>query len=107
MSIQLAIEPDAPADVRRDAYHGAKLKFNDQDKKVLCALFYFSDATALSLHRILKGELLLTSLRRSLSGLKKKEFIVPTGKRMELLRAENTTYRITKNGEKYLWPENY
>lgn len=103
MPIELALDFDAPAGVRHESYHNAKLKFRDQDKKILCTLFYFSDATALSLHAILKGEIILTSIRRSLSNLLDEEYIVSTGKRKERLGAKNTTYRITKSGELYLW----
>jgi len=47
--------------------------------------------------------MLLTSIRRSLSNLKAADRVETTGRIKERLGASNTTYRITKEGERYLW----
>lgn len=91
------------AEVRREAYEAAKGKFKSQEHTVLGALFYFGSATALNLHEVLEESILLTSLRRSLTNLKKSGYIKSEGKKQERLGAKNTIFVITPTGVQHLW----
>lgn len=99
---QQAVFDFAP-EVRREAYQSAKLKFTDQDKKILCTLYYFPCTTALSVFRLMDGSMLLTSIRRSLSNCKDKGYVETTGKKMEMYKVSNTVYKITDAGINFLW----
>lgn len=91
------------AEVRREAYLQVLDSFTDQERWVLCTLKYFGETTALSIGRMLEGKMILTSIRRALSDLKKEGFVEPAGKKMESLGAKNTVFKITPAGTEYLY----